>query len=60
MSDYAMNYAAWSTSLQIRNALSTDLAFRYDKYSNKLYINTSSGVPTYVTIEYVPRFDSVD
>ena len=60
MADYALNYAAWSTSLQVRNTLSTDLAFRYDKVTNKLYINVSSGVPTYITIEYVPRFDSVD
>lgn len=60
MADYALNYSAWSTSLQIRNTLSTDLAFRYDKVTNKLYINVSSGVPTYITIEYVPRFDSVD
>ena len=60
MSDYALNYAAWSTSLQIRNTLSTDLAFRYDAASNKLYITTSSGTPTYITIEYIPRYESVD
>lgn len=60
MSDYALNYAAWSTSLQVRNTLSTDMAFRYDKVSNKLYVNTSSGVPKKITIEYVPRFDSID
>ena len=56
MTDYAMNYAAWSTSLQIRNTLSTDLAFRYDKNTNQLYINTSSGVPTLITVEYIPRY----
>ena len=60
MQDYAYNYAAWSTSQQIRNTLSTDLAYVYDKASNKLYINTSSGIPTHITIEYVPRYDSVD
>ena len=60
MTDYAYNYAAWSTSLQIRNTLSTDLSFRYDKASNMLYINTSSGTPTLITIEYIPRYDSVD
>ena len=60
MTDYAYNYASWSTSLQVRNQLSTDLAFRYDKASNLLYINTSSGIPTYITIEYVPRYESVD
>ena len=60
MQDYAYNYAAWSTSQQIRNTLSTDLAFIYDKSSNKLYINVSSGTPTAITIEYVPRYDSVE
>ena len=40
--------------------MSTDLAFRYDKYSNKLYINIATNMPTKITIEYVPRFDSVD
>jgi len=60
MSDYALNYAAWSTSLQVRNTLSTDLAYRYDRVTNKLYINTSSGMPTSITIEYIPRYESVD
>lgn len=40
--------------------MSTDLVFRYDKYSNKLYINIATNMPTKITIEYVPRFDSVD
>ena len=35
--DYVYNYAAYNTLLQIRNTTSTDLAFRYDKSSNKLY-----------------------
>lgn len=60
MTDYAYNYAAWSTSLQIRNTLSTDLSFRFDRSTNQLYINTSSGTPTLITIEYIPRYDSVD
>ena len=60
MQDYTMNYAAWSTSQQIRNTLSTDLSFFYDKSTNKLYINVSSGTPSQITIEYVPRYESVD
>ena len=60
MQDYTLNYAAWSTSQQVRNTLSTDLAFFYDKSSNLLYINVSSGTPTGITIEYVPRYESVD
>jgi hypothetical protein len=33
--DYVYNYAAYNTLQQIRNTTSTDLAFRYDKSSNK-------------------------
>lgn len=58
--DYVYNYAAWNTLLQIRNTTSTDLAFRYDKPSNKLYINISSNSPKNITIEYIPRYDHVD
>lgn len=58
-SDYAYNYAAWNTLLQIRNTTSTDMAFIFDRSKNKLYINTSSGLPDTITIEYVPRFDDI-
>jgi hypothetical protein len=44
----------------MRNTTSTDLAFRYDKASNKLYINIASNNPITITIEYVPRYDSVE
>ena len=50
----------WNTLLQLRNTTSTDLAFRYDKASNKLYINIASDIPTTITIEYVPRYDTVE
>lgn len=58
--NYVYDYSAWNTLLQIRNTTSTDLAFRYDKASNKLYINIASNNPVKITIEYVPRYDSVD
>lgn len=48
-------YASWNTMMQIRNTLSTDLAFRYDKHSEKLYINISGGEPTTITISYIPK-----
>lgn len=57
--DYVYNYAAYNTLQQIRNTTSTDLAFRYDKSSNKLYINIATSKPQYITIEYVPRFNDV-
>ena len=58
--NYVYDYSAWNTLLQIRNTTSTDLAFRYDKASNKLYINIASNNPVKITIEYVPRYDSVE
>ena len=58
--DYALNFASWNTLLQVRNTLSTDLTFRFDKFANKLYINTSSNPPSRITIEYIRRFDSVE
>ncbi len=59
MTDYAYNYASWNTVLQIKNTTSTDLAFHFDKISNKLYINISSNLPESITIMYIPRFDDV-
>lgn len=57
LSTYTYNYMAYNTAQQIRNTLSTDLAFRYDRATNLLYINVSMGVPNYVTVKYIPRFD---
>ena len=58
--DYAYNYMSWNTILQIRNTISTDLSFYFDKKTSKLYINTSNNIPSIITIEYIPRFDTVD
>lgn len=59
VSDYASNLASWNSLLQIRNTMSTDLAFYFDKLDNKVYINISSGQPKDVTLMYIPRFDDV-
>lgn len=59
ISDWSYNYAAWNTALQVRNTLSTDLLFIYDKTGNKLYINCGFDHPQNITIEYVPRFNDV-
>lgn len=58
--DYMYNYAAYNTLLQIRNTSSTDLAYKYDKSANKLYINVATNKPSKITIEYIPRYDSVE
>lgn len=57
--DYVYNYAAWNTTMQIRNTLATDLSFIYDANTNKLYITVSTGIPDRVTIEYIPRYEDV-
>ena len=60
LQNYTYNLASWLTMLQIRNTLSTDLSWKFDKVDNKLYINISSGQPTGITIEYIPRYDTVE
>lgn len=58
--DAVYNYAAWTTLQQIRNTTSTDLAFKFDDVTKKLYINTSEGTPDKITIEYIPVIESVE
>ena len=58
--DAVYNYGAWTTLQQMRNTTSTDLSFRFDKDSNKLYINVPNGTPSYITIEYIPVIHDVD
>ncbi len=57
--DAVWNYGAWTTLGQMRNTISTDLAFRYDKATDKLYINISAGTPSSITIEYIPKIEDV-
>lgn len=59
-SDYVSRFAAWSTMQQIGNTLSTDLSWYYEQSNKKLYINTSLDLGAAVTVEYVPRYDSVE
>ena len=60
LQNYVMNYMSYTTLLQMRNTLSTDLAFIEDKNANKLYINSSYDKPTSITIEYIPVFKEVE
>ena len=57
--DAVYNYASWTTIGQIRNTVSTDLAFKFDKSTYKLYINVSAGIPQNITIEYIPIIKDV-
>jgi hypothetical protein len=58
--DAVYNYGAWTTLQQMRNTTSTDLSFRFDKDSSKLYINVSNGTPGKITLEYIPIIHSVE
>jgi hypothetical protein len=60
LQDYVMNYASWMTMHQMRNSMSTDMAFREDRHNKKLYINRSMSIPNMVTIEYIPKLRSVE
>lgn len=59
VSEWASSLGAYNTALQIRNTLSTDLLFRYDKHDDRLYINCPFDNPKEITVEYVPRYDDV-
>ena len=58
--DYLSRFGAWSTIEQVQNTLSTDLAYYYQDAEHKLYINTTLSAGSYITIEYVPRYDNVE
>ena len=60
MNDWMYNYASWNSMLQLRNTISTDLLFRFDRHDKKLYINVGTNTPDLITIEYVPRYNDVD
>ncbi|MDY3757392.1 MAG: hypothetical protein SO009_03750 [Bacilli bacterium] len=60
LDNYLMNFMSYSTLMQMRNTLSTDLSFREDKQAKKLYINSSYDIPKMITIEYIPIYDSVE
>jgi hypothetical protein len=55
-----MNYASWMTMYQIKNTMSTDMAYREDRHNKKLYISNTSGAPKLITVEYIPKLTSVE
>ena len=59
--DYVMNLAAWTTLSQVRNTVSTDMAFREDRHNHKIYVNNGmSGNSGALTIEFIPKINSVE
>ena len=59
-SDYVSNYLAYTTLQQMRNTISTDLSWYYEDAKKLLYVNTVLESGTDITIEFVPRYNSVD
>ena len=61
LQNWTYNYINYSSLQRIRNTtVGTDLDFREDKYYNKLYINFANGMPSSVTLEFVPRIQTVE
>lgn len=60
LNDYILNIASWNTMLQIKNTMTTDLAFKEDRHNNKLYINHYMSTPGKVTIEYIPKLTDIE
>lgn len=60
LQDYVLNYASWMSLSQMKNTMSTDMAFKEDRHNKKLYINRANGAPSMVTIEYIPKLNSVE
>lgn len=44
---------------QVKNTISTDLDFTYDKHNQKLYVNVTYPIPQMITLVYVPVFKDV-
>ena len=45
---------------QVKNTMTTDMDFEYDKVNEKLYIYAQSPIPSAITIGYVPDFKDVE
>ena len=60
LNDYILNYDSYVTINQMRNTMSTDMAFKEDRHNKKLYINRAMSAPNMVTIEYIPKLNSVE
>lgn len=58
--NYLSNFSSWSTVQQLENTFSTDLSYYFEDAEKKLYINTTMDIGSSITIEYVPRYDSVE
>lgn len=45
---------------QVKNTISTDLDFNYDKLNEVLYVYVQNPIPSAVTIGYIPEYENVN
>ena len=61
MTQWTYNFTNYVTLNRIRAMVQgTDLDFREDKISKKLYVNFANSYPAYITLEYVPEIRTVE
>lgn len=62
--NYTLNFMSYSTLMQMRNTVSTDLLFKEGFNAitkhRELYINFSAQRPATITIEYIPKLLNVE
>jgi len=59
----SFNFTDYARSLlctQLKNTLSTDMDFQYDKYNDKLYVYCHQALPSTITLFYSPDFERVE
>ena len=54
------DYARAMLLQQVKNTISTDLDFVYDKPERMLYVNINYPKPAAITINYIPEFENVE
>lgn len=59
--DSYVNYYTEAMLIQsIKNTISRDLAYQWDEQNELLYLSANAPHPDYVTITYIPRYESPD
>ena len=54
------DYRSYLLQRQIKNTLKTDLHYRWDEFTKRLYVSATFPEPTKITIVYIPKFETVD
>ena len=54
------DYRSYLLQRQIKNTLKSDLSFRWDEFTKRLYVSATFPIPEKITIVYIPEFQSVE